>query len=171
MTLMPDSAFGRTVACVLVAVLLAACTDSSLHTQRSSAVRPQATTVQNASITAVFAPPSCATRIGSLAQLNFAVTNNRSSESERLLSIRMDAARRIALPAAATADIPPGGTLRSGQPTAELSAGSQRSVAAATITGLNLAVRPGGAVAVTFVFREFGELTQLVSVDPCRHGT
>jgi copper(I)-binding protein len=170
MTPMPVTAHARrTVACVLATVLLAACNNGSLHSQRSSAVPTQATTVQNASITAVFAPPSCEKRVGSLAQLRFTITNHRSGESERLISIRMDAAKRIALPGAATEDIPPGGILRACQPTLELSAGSPRSVAAATIPGLNAAVRPGAAVPVTFVFRQFGELTQQVPVEPCSH--
>ncbi|WP_136625636.1 hypothetical protein [Mycobacterium innocens] len=74
---------------------------------RGSNSHTKDTTVQNAYIVPRFQPGSCAIQVGDAAALAFTATNNRGTESERLLAIATDAAEAVHISPAAPLEIPP----------------------------------------------------------------
>jgi copper(I)-binding protein len=118
---------------------------------------------RNAYIVPLFAPGNCAVQVGDLAELRFTATNNRDTETERLLSIRTDAARTVRISPTASLDIPPNSSIAAGQPSGQ---GRPTSFDVA-IDGLRDSAKPGTSVDVTFQFEKAGPLTIRTPVEAC----
>ncbi|MBY0387081.1 MAG: hypothetical protein K2X56_02930 [Mycobacterium pseudokansasii] len=100
---------GAASADLVTAVLTGGCgSDNPVidSSNRGSNSHTKDTTVQNAYIVPCFQPGSCAIQVGDAAALAFTATNNRSTESEHLLSIATDAADAVHIAPAAPLEIP-----------------------------------------------------------------
>lgn len=158
----PSSRHTLVHALVLVAAVGCGTDVDVTSSNRGASSADQATSIDNAYIVPTFVPGSCALQEGDAAQLRFTITNNRSVEEERLLSVNTDAAERITVPHDVTLDIAPGGSLSAGEPG---SAGGGAD--AVQLLGLRPSVKPATSVPVTFGFKEFGNIRLQVPVEAC----
>lgn len=123
---------------------------------RGSNSHTKDTTVQNAYIVPRFQPGSGAIQVGDAAALAFTATNNRSTESERLLAIATDAAEAVHISPAAPLEIPLQSSIAAGQSIEQVGASGQPF--AVSVDGLRESARPGTSVEVTLVFDRIRQL-------------
>ncbi|AFM17096.1 hypothetical protein Mycch_2321 [Mycolicibacterium chubuense NBB4] len=131
---------------------------------RGSGSHTQSTTVENAYIVPAFLPGRCAIQDGAGGQMRFSVTNNRSTETERLLGLSTKAA--TVAPFGDAVDIPPKTAVAFGQPNVE-AAGVDGVRHTVRLERLDRQLRPGMSADVTFHFKLSGDMTMPVPVEAC----
>ncbi|MBX7450380.1 hypothetical protein GR927_20530 [Mycolicibacterium sp. 3033] len=158
----------RTPATIAAATLtlLAGCSsedDAALRSpNRGTGSTTEDTTVENAYIVPAFVPGRCALQLDAGAALRFTVTNNRETESEKLLAVSVDSAGEARVPA--SPDIPPTSTIAYGQPTGPDAA---QTLAAVRVDRLDPGLKPAMTTDVTFSFERAGDVTIPVAVEAC----
>lgn len=151
----------------LLAGLTAGCGEppTADSSNRGSGSQTEETSVENAFIVPRYRPGSCAIQVGDTADLRFTATNNRVTESERLLDIRTDGADSVGITESADLVIPPQASIAIGQPATGSADTDDRG--AVILTGLRELARPGTSLDVKFVFDRFGDLTMRVPIEAC----
>lgn len=147
-----------------VVVLSAGCGQSVLpeSSNRGSGSDTATTTVEDAFIVPAFVPGNCAIQVDTGGSMRFTVTNNRPTESERLLGVSTDAAKvaRVVAPI----DIPPKATIGIGEPSTQIEAAGGR-VSAVRLEQLDPGLKPAMSADVTFEFLRAGDITIPVPVE------
>lgn len=131
---------------------------------RGAGSHTEATTVENAYIVPTFLPGRCAVQLALGAHLRFTVTNNRSTDTERLLGVSSDAANGASI--TGNVDVPPSSTVGFGQPSADAVDSGGR-VPAVHLNGLDPDLRPAMSAQVTFRFVRAGDITMPVPIEAC----
>ncbi|KZS73228.1 hypothetical protein A4G29_16665 [Mycobacterium kansasii] len=95
--------------------------------------------------------------MGDAAALAFTATNNRGTESERLLAIATDAAEAVHISPAAPLEITPQSSIAAG-PIEQVDTGASGRPFAVSVDGVRESARPGTSVDVTLVFDRIRQL-------------
>jgi len=164
--------FGAATAGLVLSMLVAGCGDNpefESSSNRGAGSRTGDTSVENAYLVPRFIPGSCAIQFGDAAALTFTATNNRGTETERLLAIKSPAADAIRISPDATLEIPPGTSIAALQPIEDVAGPADGSDQPFTVSveGLKESARPGTSVDVTFRFDKHSDLTMKVPIEAC----
>jgi copper(I)-binding protein len=168
------SALRHTVAITIVALLAAACQNDNpqLSPNRGVDSHTEMTSVLNAYIVPQFVPGHCAIQVGKDGELSFTITNNRTTDPERLLNITTAAADAVHISGNSQPTIEPRSSIAAGQPHTKANKQAdlpQRMPPSlhVTLNGLRDSVKPGTVTDVTFQFEKAGSITVPVPVDAC----
>jgi hypothetical protein len=164
----PHSDKGVQIAAALVlALFVAGCqNDARLDSSnRGTGSRTAMTSLENVYIIPRFVAGACATQVGDTAKLRFTATNNRTTEMERLVFIKTEAADAVQMPPESKLEIPPKSSIAAGQPLEQDD--REFSKLSVALEGLRQAVRPGMSVDVIFGFEKAGPIKVRTPVEAC----
>ena len=151
----------------VLALAIAGCQNDPVldSSNRGSGSHPTMTSVENAFIVPLHMPGECAIQVGDTAKLRFTATNNRDTETERLLYINTNAAHAVHISPNTGLEIPSNSSIAAGQPRTQN--GPDSASLEVTLQGMRDSLRPGMSVDVTFGFDKAGPIEVRTPVEAC----
>ena len=152
-------------AAAVLALSIAGCRNEAVldSSNRGSGSQTAMTSVENAYIVPLYVRGRCAIQVGDAAKLRFTATNNRDTDTERLLYIMTDAAAAVHVSPNTGLEIPPNSSITTGQSTRQNGAASLD----VDIKGMRESLEPGMSVDVTFGFDKAGQIEMRTPVEAC----